>query len=347
MGFLLLFGTVYSVAQSERRRFSLVEYNCENVFDTLHQAGNADAEFTPQGARQWDSRRYWLKLGKLARVLAACGDDSPVDLAVLCEVENDSVLFDLTRRTGLSALGYEFLSTDGADVRGINVALLYQPLAFAPFFVERIRIPHAANERPTRDVLHVSGLLVSGDTLDVIACHFPSRSGGARETEPYRLRVAGLVRELAETIYAARQRPALLIAGDFNDEVQNASLRRGLRAVPVAKRKGAGAPGLCLVDMTPRGDDEVEGTYKFRGEWNHLDHILVNDELLEEKSLLRTGEADCRIVRFPFLLETRGRGNVYPRRTYLGPLYHGGISDHLPLQLDLWMAQPGKQPADE
>jgi len=334
----IIFSAVWAFAQEGRRRFSVVEYNCENMFDTIHQAGNADEEFTPQGTRKWDSRRYWLKLGKLARVLAACGEDRPVDLVALCEVENDSVLFDLTRRTGLNALGYEFLMTKGADVRGINMALLYQPLSFAPFFVERIRIPHFHTERPTRDLLHVSAQIVSGDTLDVIVCHLPSRSAGVRETDPYRRRVARMIRELAEKIYASRENPAIVITGDFNDELENASLSKVLKASSIRNFKVPGGRGarLELVDMTPSGGDGVEGTYKFRGEWNHLDHILVNAELLDGSFAFRTSGADCSIVRFPFLLETKGQGNLYPRRTFLGPVYHAGISDHLPLQLNFW-----------
>lgn len=323
------------MGQVRERAFSVLEYNCENMFDTIHQEGLADFEFTPQGAHHWNSKRYWSKLGKMARVLAACGGSCPVDLVALCEVENDSVLYDLTRRTALHNMGYEYIISHGPDVRGINTALLFQPLSFAPIDTQSVRIPHFAGERPTRDVLHVTGRLISGDTLDVIVCHFPSRAGGARKTDPYRRRAASIVRHLADSLHDARSHPAVIIAGDFNDELHNAALSKVLGAMPVERYNENGDSTLVLVDMTPEGDKLVSGTYKFRGEWNHLDHFFLNAELLHPASALYAAPTGCRIMREPFLLETKSPGNLYPRRTFLGDFYNGGISDHLPLLLTL------------
>ena len=43
-----------------------------------------------------------------------------------CEVENDTVLRDLTRRSPLKELSYRYVMTHSPDLSGIDVALLYQ-----------------------------------------------------------------------------------------------------------------------------------------------------------------------------------------------------------------------------
>lgn len=69
---------------------------------------------------------------------------------------NDSVLFDLTRRSSLRALGYRYVATHSPDVRGIDVALLYQPGSFRLLESHEIPVPSAeAGFRPTRNVLYV------------------------------------------------------------------------------------------------------------------------------------------------------------------------------------------------
>ena len=100
---------------------------------------------------------------------------------------------------------------------------------------KRARVPYdAERERPTRDLLHVAGRLPHGDTLDVFVVHFPSRRGGAAASEPYRLRAAQLLREMADSIAHLRHRPLLLAMGDFNDEPQNRSIREVLSPTFIA-----------------------------------------------------------------------------------------------------------------
>lgn len=330
---LLLLPCCFTATKAQEQTLRVMEMNVENLFDTLHDEGKDDAEFLPGAARQWDGHKYWRKLGKLARLFAAAGGLTPIDLIGLCEVENDSVLTDLTQRTLLHRLGYDYIITHSPDLRGVDVALLYQPLRFQPFHTEEIVIPHhPTRERPTRNVLHVGGVLTSGDTLDVYVCHLPSRSGGRKQTDDYRLRAATIVRESVDSIFRRRADAAVIVMGDFNDEARNRSLKQGLRA-----RKPEDA--FCstdLVDLSERyTHPDVRGTYKFRGQWNQLDHILVSGALLQKTTGLRTSADGCEVLTFPFLLEKDGSRGVKPRRTYLGTYYHAGISDHLPLRLTL------------
>ena len=331
---LLLFVCSLTVA-AQQQRFLIMEYNVENLFDTIHAPGHQDVEFTPQGQRHWTSRLYFTKLARLARVIAAAGGATPADIVVLCEVENDSVVSDLCRHTSLARLGYHFFITHSADRRGINVAVLYQPMTFHPFETDTLRIPyHRATEKPTRDVLRVSGRIATGDTLDLLAVHWPSRAGGQALTEAYRIRTAQRIRQAADSLMAHRQQPALIITGDCNDEWHNKSLSEGLGSKlpqpPFADRQ------LYILSANRTGPEGIRGTFKYRGEWNQLDQFVVNGAILKPSATLHTVPSNCRIAYFPFLIETDPNGGVKPRYTFLGPHYHGGFSDHLPLLLELY-----------
>lgn len=119
---------------------TFVELNCENLFDYHHDESKDDTEYLPEATRHWTKKRYWQKLNNIAQELLSCSDDGIPDLIALCEVENDSALIDLTKRSLLRNAGYEYLMTNSPDLRGIDVALLYSPFTFAPIRSYSIRV---------------------------------------------------------------------------------------------------------------------------------------------------------------------------------------------------------------
>ena len=321
--------TTHPTAPQERR-MRVLWWNVENLFDTLHDAGFDDREFLPESERRWTSSRYWHKQGALARVIVAAGGMQPVDVVGMCEVENDSVIAHLTHRTRLARLGYKAVVTHSTDRRGIDLALLYQPETFALLSWSQHPVPHdSLRERPTRPLLLVSGRLPTGDTLDVMLAHFPSRRGGAHLTEPYRLRAAGVAVVLMDSLALRRTRPLFLLMGDLNDEPSNRSVSEVLasRLVPISAEARP---------LPAAGNDDIRGTYFFRRRWSRIDNLLVSSTLLSPTAPLHTRPDACRILALPELLEEVNIGEHRPRHTYLGPRYHGGISDHLPLLIDLW-----------
>lgn len=325
----VLWSMAVAVAARDDGRFLLMEWNVENLYDTCRNELIDDADFQPQGAYAWTQRRYLHKLRIIAQTIASAGGVAPVDLVALCEVENDSVLTQLTRRSVLGRLGYRYVMTHSADRRGMNVALLYRPGRFRPLAVRTLRIPRNSQERPTRDVLHVTGLVPTLDTLDVYVCHLPSRSGGRWPTDDYRMRGAAMVRHDVDSVCRFRKHPMVVVTGDFNDEPADNSLRRGLRAQIGQPQRGD--DGLWLLTDDLRTSSGVAGTYFFQGRWNRLDHVVVNAALLQSDYPFRLARPACHILDFPWLLKYDARGRSVPRRTYLGTFYQGGVSDHLPL----------------
>lgn len=334
-----LFGIVtpsYLYAQ-ERIPFRVVSWNIENLFDTHHDSLKNDHEFLPDAMRHWNYGRYKRKLADLARVITAIGEWNPPALVGLCEVENDSVLRDLTRRSPLKALGYRYVMTDSPDLRGIDVALLYQRDLFKLLSYRSIRIPPFKQHRPTRDLLHVSGLLLTGDTLDVMVCHLPSRSGGAKESEPYRLFVAAKLRAEADSILNARRHPQLIIMGDFNDYPTNKSIREvlGAKAPPAASESQDISPLKLYHLLARKAKSKDFGSYKYQGEWGLLDHLIVSGSLLNQSGCFFTNAEKANVCLLSFLLkEDEKYGDKEPFRTYKGMKYQGGISDHLPIYTD-------------
>ena len=326
-------------AERDTLTLRIVSYNVENLFDCRHDSLKDDYEFLPQAARRWTYSKYRRKLDALARTLIATGGWTPPALVALCEVENDTVMRDLTRRSILREAGYRYLMTHSPDRRGIDVALLYQPHLFKPIARNDIRID-MPRQRPTRDVLHVSGLLLNLDTLDILIAHLPSRSGGARQTEPYRLAVARRLKAAVDSICRRRMRPQVILMGDFNDTPADRSIRHVLQAAAPPSSPEALQPQALYhllarrVARHPR-QRAIGGSYKYHGRWQLLDHIIVSGLLLRPGAPLYTSEDMAGIATHPFLLtDDPKHGGLQPWRTYQGPRYLGGYSDHLPVYAD-------------
>ena len=316
--FLFLLSSFLSEAQT---RLTIVELNTENLFDTRHDTLKNDYEFLPDSPRHWTRTKYWQKLNRIGQTIIACGEDSSgwtlPDIVGLCEVENDSVLFDLTRQSLLRKARYEYVMTASNDARGIDVALLYSPFSFRLIKADTIRVIPMKEMRPTRDILYVEGEIESGDTLHVFLLHAPSRMGGELYSRPFRKHVMEQLCNVIDSLRRQYVEPKLLVMGDFNDYADSPSLQLAYEH------------GLINVSAEAHGCNGAKGTYRYHGEWGSLDQILVSENL-------RSWVIDCRINDARFLLEEDIKyGGVKPRRNYNGMRFNNGFSDHLPLVLRL------------
>ncbi len=289
---------------------TLVELNCENMFDCQHDSLKDDTEWMPEGKRKWTPARYWRKLNNIGQEILSCQQDGVPDLVALVEVENDSVLFDLTKRSLLRRAGYEYLMTESSDVRGIDVALLYQSMTFRPICYDYLDIKPLEGMRPTRDILYVQGETLNCDTLHIFVVHAPSRYAGEKQTRPNRKLIADRVLNAIQLLPINAK---VIVAGDFNDEATDSALRylenNGLHNVT------AGVKGL----------HGAKATYRYQGLWQSIDHVFVSAVLVDFVDKVSINDA-------PFLLEEDKKyGGVKPLRTFNGYRYQRGFSDHLPL----------------
>lgn len=331
---LLPFHPAYGQTGKDTLNFRIMEYNVENLFDCLHDTLKSDYEFLPDAVRHWNYGKYKRKLNDIARVITAVGGWTPPALVALCEVENDSVLFQLTRYSALREVGYRYVATHSSDERGIDVALLYQRNMFKLLSCQSLPVAKPKKEnRPTRDILHASGLLLSHDTLDVFVAHFPSRSGGAKATEPYRFSAAQKIKDATDSLLRIRIHPQIIITGDFNDHPNDKSIREVLKAeTPPREPDSLKAQTLYHLLARKSASDKQFGSYKYQGEWNLLDHIILSGSLLMPNAPMCTTEEKAGVFSAPFLLaEDQKYGGKQPFRTYYGMKYQAGYSDHLPV----------------
>ena len=327
LSFICLSGVLHG---QEMMRERIVFYNTENLFDTRNDTLTADDDFTPQGRQHWNRERYVRKLLNLSKVLSVVGGDKLPVIIGLSEVENRNVVSDLVSKTVLSVGNYDIVHADSPDMRGIGVALVYRKDLFRvvreAFFPVRLRTGET-----TRDILYCEGVLRGKDTLHIFICHFPSMRGGEAKSEWKRVKAASVVRQKVDSIQNICGQAKILILGDLNGrantEAQHVLETRNPEIGTIESGK------LYNVGYYLLG--KPYGSYRYKGEWQTLDHIIISGNLLNGKSELQASRR-MEIFDAEFIMEEeRGTFGVRPKPTYRGPRYVGGYSDHLPVFIDL------------
>ncbi len=296
----------------EAQSFRIMSYNVENLFDTIDNPLTADDEFTPQSDRHWDTRRYWHKISQISRTIVNVGEWQHAAIVGLVEIESDTCLRDLCQRGGLRKYGYKYVHYDCQDVRGIDVALLYDPQQFRLIDQYPIPIDFGYETRPTRDILYVKGLIPYGDTLHVMVCHAPSQLGGAAATEKRHF-VLRKANHVADSILTADPKALIVLMGDFNDKPERIS--------PHIESL------VNLMDTDVRSliiyDNSARGTYVYQEQWSLLDQIFVSPNM--------KNRCKAKIYNADWLMQ-----DGKPHRTYNYIRYdRTGYSDHLPVYLDI------------
>jgi endonuclease/exonuclease/phosphatase family metal-dependent hydrolase len=312
----------------------IVFYNTENLYDPYDDTTKLDDEFTVKGKKRWTYGKFSIKLTHFAKTMMAIGGNDLPALIGLSEIENRYVMNKIIYETPLKKFHYRFVHHESPDARGIDVALLYRPEKFQVISSRAIRIlfPFDTSIR-TREILYVRGILFHEDTLHVFVNHWPSKLGGVIVSETRRKFVASVLRKCVDSIFQKHPKANILIMGDFNDEPDQPSIKDVLRAGPINSDT---RPDELVNLMCEKQKDWNHGTIKFQGKWTIIDQFIVSSSLIGNDMGLHTSEQDARIFQGDFLMEkeTTFLGSK-PLRTYAGPRYIGGFSDHLPIYLDI------------
>jgi hypothetical protein len=317
-----------------RQSVSMVFWNVENLYDPYDDSTKLDDEFTSSGAKHWTWTKFSTKLNHVGKTLMAIGEWSPPAIVGLCEVENRYVLNKLIYETPLKPWKYKYIHHESPDLRGVDVALLYRQDVFRLISSTstRIRFPFDTLAQ-TREILHVKGILFQHDTISIFVNHWPSRRGGYLSSQPRRNFVASVLRKLIDSVQRVHPQENIVITGDFNDEPENESLKEMLHA----QTNALPFYDSCLFNlMGIRNNIRKEGTLKYRDQWSTFDQFVVSGSLMNGNSGLKAGPMQVKIFISGFLLE---EDQTYfgekLNRTYSGPKYHGGFSDHLPIRLQI------------
>ncbi len=312
-------------------RFRVAFYNVENLFDYFDDSTTLDDEFLPRGGNYWNKARYREKQQKLAKTIIAMGGWEAPELVGVCEVENRYVLTTLTQFTALKSAGYEIIHQDSRDRRGIDVAAIYRPDKFEllDYHYYQLNFPFDTASR-TRDILHVIGKLPNKDTLHYFVNHWPSKFGGEFETQPKRYFAAQFVRHKFDSIMEAQPTAKVIITGDFNDEPEAESMTAGLKIQTELSEVKTNDLFNLMYPIR-----YLAGTHSFENQWGIIDQFLVSGNLLDNKNSTSVRNQTAQIFDMDFLIVEGATGATRPFRTYQGPKYLGGYSDHLPILMDL------------
>lgn len=303
-------------------------YNIENLYDTI-DGPNDDAEFLPTSAKQWNSQRYYRKLGKMAKVIAEMGRDvHPDGLACMgfAEVETRGVLEDLVRTAPLDQRGYRVVHHDSPDRRGVDVGFIYDPKRFTLLNDKAYRLvdPADTNFR-TRDQLVVTGVL-DGDTVSFIVAHWPSRRGGEKVSQPRRILAARLGRHIEDSLMARYPDARTIYMGDLNDDPVDPSVRRFLNTTGDKEQAVDGKLFDPMVGLYQKGI----GSLAWNDSWNLFDQIILSPALVTGAGG-RYRYYGVRVFNEPYLRQADGNFAGYPFRTFVGDQYMDGYSDHFPV----------------
>ena len=285
-------------------------WNVENFFDWTDQGtGESDAEFSSMGNRRWTRNKFYAKCDAVAKTVFWLADryGRMPDVIGLAEVENRGVLTRMLSSTLLRKYDYGIVHRQSADRRGIDVAMLYRKSVLDTLSTSFVTPLYKGKSMPTRCILHARMRLANGFMADFIVNHHPSKFGGEEESKDRRNAAMETLKRLCDSLKGNH----MLVMGDFND-TPDAEQFRMIDGILVNK-----AEGLYK---------KREGTIRYEGKWELIDMFMTSPSLSDESRM--------EIVRVPFLMtyEKKHPGER-PLRTYVGPRYVGGVSDHCPIVL--------------
>lgn len=298
----------HSFSQKER---SIAFYNVENLFDTIDGV-NDDAEFLPASKNNWTSTRYEEKIQHINQVIDAL--QYPIIMG-FCEVENKQVMQDVLNHNK-RLKKYGIVHYDSPDARGIDVGMVYDQKTLKVVSSGNLRfILPGQTEASTRDIVWAK-FRTKKDTVFCMVNHWPSRRSGQDESEPLRLKAAEIARQFIDSVLQVQPSAKIVFMGDLNDHPTDKAPKK------IAER---------LVPMIDKTSGIYGGTHNYKDEWDVLDHLMVSNGLFTSTSM-KAISGSGKIHSFDFLI-TEYKGKMVPFRTYAGPKYLGGYSDHLPVSI--------------
>ena len=112
---------------------------------------------------------------------------------------------------------------------------------------------------------------------------------------------------------AAADGREFLVMGDFNDSPKDSSIQWVMKH--------------DFYNLAEIQENKNQGTNKYKLEWESIDQIMISNSMKAKMQ-----EVSFKVVNLPFLL-MKDEVNMGEKlfRTYVGPRYLGGFSDHLPV----------------
>jgi predicted extracellular nuclease len=310
-------------------------WNLENLFDS-ENAPRTDKlrRALKKELEGWSDEILEKKIKQLVKMLSTINGLNGPDILGVCEVENENVLkkFRDSLQQTLDR-GYKIIHADTQDERGIDVAFLYDKDKFA-VDPQKVFFHVIVKRYATRDIVQASfRAKISNTEFVLVGNHWPSRSGGQLESEPYRMMAGETLAYFNQRIQDVHsQAIPILVMGDFNDEPFNRSITEYAKSTVSADRVLNAHSVPWLYNLMWEAIGSRAGTFYYSDAYNVLDQFMVSRGMLVDNAKLKVQQGSIRIEVFPEMSK-----NGIPRK-FGRPseaLDQEGYSDHFPISLVL------------
>jgi endonuclease/exonuclease/phosphatase family metal-dependent hydrolase len=348
--------SLFFMEEERPDRIRLLSYNVQNLFDDVKD-GTEYEEFVP-GEGEWSEELYHLKMLQLSEVINRTPPGG-ADIVLLQEVENQNAL-DALNTHYLKGAGYRYSLISDGEGTAVNSAVLSR-FPFTGAQVHSVSLEGSTGGRPVLEVRVETGDL----DFVLLNCHWKSKSGGAEKTEDFRRAAAAVISRRLYQLRATEPMLPVVVGGDLNenfdewDRIEGAyptALRLFHGAVDESLYNMTGGTGSFLylaasfedlwslrdIEMAFRssgdpiggfplfspwiGWEGFPGSYHYGGQWETIDHFLLNSAFGDAMGLEYEG---FEVLHTDMILDEEG----FPYRW--SPLTAEGYSDHLPLLLTL------------
>lgn len=291
MKLLIVISITLFAFSSFAKTVSIMAYNVENLFDTIHDEGKEDYTYLPLKEKQsnpiiqnycysmysesyrrncfeldWNENTLKAKIKNLAKVILSYNNGEGADIIAFEEVENKRVLQQLID-IGLQGKGYKYISLiEGPDTRGIDVAMISK-FPIVKEKLHKVDISKIQTKRITRGILEVT-FKIGRKHMTVLGNHWPSQGNN----DLTRLKASEVLKKAVQSINSS----LVVAVGDFNQTDSDKPHGIKQNILPL------------FVDVEDigrsRAMESSPGTHWYRGEWQSLDRIFVLKKSLESKS---------------------------------------------------------------
>lgn len=321
---------------------SVMTFNVENLFDTLHDQGKEDYTYLPLAKKNtpevkaacekltnnhyrnecfemnWDEETLKVKMTNLAKVILDLDGGQGPDVLIMAEVENERVLKILSENYLQAAKYKNIILIEGPDNRGIDVAVMTRLDVIGKPELHKVDWKPQAGDNGEvmnrlRGLLQVKVKLPDGTPLNIFSVHFPSQANPRHWREQS---LDSLLRRLTEV----KDKKELFIAGGDMNITAEEEAETGFFS------KKAANVGLVSHLV---GCKTCEGSHSYRRSWSFLDVMIFSPTFNSadnnpNKWVLEKDSID--VIRYNPV-----HVNKYKAPIRFSEEKKSGVSDHFPL----------------
>lgn len=310
-------------------------WNLENLFDIENSPDRPDwlQKTLKSELKGWTEAVLDKKISNLCSIIKQFNSNKGPDIMGICEVENKNVVAKLTSQLKAATnRDYNILHFDSPDPRGIDIAIFYDKKLYTDD--GQVYTLEIMKRTATRELFQVHLKTKSGNELICIGNHWPSRSGGQYESEPFRIIVGETLSYWVDRIYEERGKDSnIVLMGDFNDNPFNRSIYEYMQTSNNRKVVINAANHYFYNPMFELLGSGM-GTEVFGNEINIIDQVMVSKSIISDDASLPFVFKKASIIAFPEMVKGDYNAPIrYGRPSSASSYNPDGFSDHLPVEL--------------